>query len=149
MRAQAPTTGWRGEFIHMMNGLEGKYTQLANAMPWEKYSWRPGAGVRSVCEVFLHIGGDNYSEQPAPLGGGAPSTLAAGLDQPWGIAADGTSVYWADLLDGTILKVASGGGPVVTLACGQGKPAYVAVDDTSVYWTANEGPGAVMRLTPK
>src|ERR1019366_6928219 len=84
-----------------------------------------------------------------PLGGGAPSTLAAGLDEPWGIAADGTSVYWADLMDGTILKVASGGGPVVTLACGQGKPAYVAVDDTSVYWTANEGPGAVMRLTPK
>jgi hypothetical protein len=24
-------------------------------MPWEKYSWRPGKGVRSVCEVFLHI----------------------------------------------------------------------------------------------
>ena len=44
---------------------------------------------------------------------------------------------------------AVGGGPVVTLACGQGKPAYVAVDDASVYWTANDGPGAVMRLTPK
>lgn len=59
------------------------------------------------------------------------------------------NVYWADLTDGTILRVASGGGPVVTLACAQGKPAYVAVDDTSVYWTANDGPGAVVRLTPK
>ena len=75
VRAQAPTTGWRGEFIHMMNGLEGKYTQLANAMPWETYSWRPGAGVRSVCEVFLHIGGDNYL-LAEPLGPKTP----AGID---------------------------------------------------------------------
>ena len=74
VRAQAPTTGWRGEFIHMMNGLEGKYTQLANAMSWEKYSWRPGAGVRSVCEVFLHIGGDNFL-MVEPLGAKTPANI--------------------------------------------------------------------------
>jgi uncharacterized damage-inducible protein DinB len=58
--AQDAPKGWRGEFLHQLGTLEGKYTQLANAIPWEKYSWRPGKGVRSVCEVFLHISGENY-----------------------------------------------------------------------------------------
>jgi hypothetical protein len=58
--AQGSVSGWRGEFLHQLGTLEGKYTQLANAIPWEKYSWRPGQGVRSVCEVFLHISGENY-----------------------------------------------------------------------------------------
>jgi len=73
--AQAPTTGWRGEFLSLMKGIEGKYMQLATATPWEKYSWRPGPGVRSVCEVFLHIAGDNYV-MGEPLGAKAP----AGVD---------------------------------------------------------------------
>ena len=29
-------------------------------MPQEKYSWRPGEGVRSVSEVFVHIAGANF-----------------------------------------------------------------------------------------
>ena len=28
---------------------------LAKAVPEEKYSWRPGPGVRSVGEVFVHV----------------------------------------------------------------------------------------------
>ena len=32
-----------------------KVIALAKAVPEEKYAWRPGAGVRSVGEVFLHI----------------------------------------------------------------------------------------------
>ena len=58
--AQAPTSGWRAEFLNSMSGAERKYVALAEAMPWEKYSWRPAEGVRSVCEVFLHISGANY-----------------------------------------------------------------------------------------
>lgn len=60
LSAQAPQSGWRGEFLGLFGGDEQKYYQLAEAMPWEKYSWRPGAGVRSVCEVYLHIAGANY-----------------------------------------------------------------------------------------
>jgi hypothetical protein len=58
--AQAPKRGFRAEFLGQWKGVQTKFEQLAKATPWEKYSWRPGAGVRSVCEVFLHIGGDNY-----------------------------------------------------------------------------------------
>ena len=75
LRAQGAVTGWRGEFLNQAKELEGKFTQLANAFPWEKYSWRPGKGVRSVCEVFLHISGENYG-LAEPLGVKTP----AGID---------------------------------------------------------------------
>src|SRR5260370_40622595 len=32
---------------------------LAKAVPEEKYAWRPGPGVRSVGEVFVHIASAN------------------------------------------------------------------------------------------
>lgn len=40
--------------------VEKKLIDLARAIPEEKYSWRPGSGVRSVGEVLLHISADNY-----------------------------------------------------------------------------------------
>ena len=33
---------------------------LAEAIPAEKFSWRPGPGVRSTSEVFMHIAFGNY-----------------------------------------------------------------------------------------
>jgi len=33
---------------------------LAQAMPQEKYTWRPGEGVRSVAEVYLHVAAGNF-----------------------------------------------------------------------------------------
>lgn len=39
---------------------EKKLTQLAEAMPAEKYAWRPGEKVRSVGEVYMHVAGGNY-----------------------------------------------------------------------------------------
>src|SRR3979490_2011847 len=72
--AQAPTTGWRAEFLFQFNNADKKFNQLAEATPWEKYSWRPAKGVRSVCEVFLHIAGDNYLMME-PLGAKKPATV--------------------------------------------------------------------------
>jgi uncharacterized damage-inducible protein DinB len=40
--------------------VEQKVVALARAMPVDKYDWRPGQGVRSVGEVFLHVAADNY-----------------------------------------------------------------------------------------
>ncbi len=48
---------------------------LANAMPAEKYGWRPGEGVRSVGEVFNHVASANYFF-PTLWGG----TVPAGVD---------------------------------------------------------------------
>jgi uncharacterized damage-inducible protein DinB len=55
----APTSGYRAEFLNEMKYFEGRFTQLAEAIPAEKYTWRPGAGVRSVSEVLLHVAGAN------------------------------------------------------------------------------------------
>lgn len=58
--AQAPTSGYRAEFLAEAAGFEKKFVSLAEQMPAAKYTWRPGDGVRSVGEVFLHISGANF-----------------------------------------------------------------------------------------
>src|SRR5258707_11853797 len=37
--------------------LQQKFTSLAQAIPQEKYSWRPDAESRSIAEMFLHTAG--------------------------------------------------------------------------------------------
>jgi uncharacterized damage-inducible protein DinB len=37
-----------------------KIISLAEAIPAEKYTWRPEEGVRSISEVLMHIAGSNY-----------------------------------------------------------------------------------------
>jgi uncharacterized damage-inducible protein DinB len=43
------------DLVLALDGLEKRVMALAKAVPEAKYSWRPGAGVRSFQEVFLHI----------------------------------------------------------------------------------------------
>jgi uncharacterized damage-inducible protein DinB len=43
------------ELLQPFSQFEGQVMALAKAVPEEKYSWRPGPGVRSVKEVLLHI----------------------------------------------------------------------------------------------
>ncbi len=56
----ASATGLRKELIGQLADAEQKFIALANAMPAEKYGWRPAAGVRSVSEVYMHIVGANF-----------------------------------------------------------------------------------------
>jgi uncharacterized damage-inducible protein DinB len=58
--ANAPTSGYRAEFLEDVAYYEQRYTRLAAAMPAEKYDWRPAEGVRSVGEVYTHIISANY-----------------------------------------------------------------------------------------
>ena len=58
--ADAPTSGYRAEFLKDFADLESKFVRLAEKMPAEKYTWRPAEGVRSVSEVFLHVAGANF-----------------------------------------------------------------------------------------
>lgn len=45
---------------HQLATAQREILSLAEAMPAEKYSWRPGAGVRSVGEVYMHVASANY-----------------------------------------------------------------------------------------
>ncbi len=72
----APSAGPRAEFLEEVAYYEQRYTRLAEAMPAEKYSWRPGEGVRSVGEVFTHITVANYGIARA-LGSAPPAGFDA------------------------------------------------------------------------
>ncbi|MFZ0455413.1 MAG: DinB family protein [Ignavibacteriaceae bacterium] len=43
-----------------LQGSSKKIIALAEAVPAEDYNWRPEEGVRSVAEVYVHIGMSNY-----------------------------------------------------------------------------------------
>jgi uncharacterized damage-inducible protein DinB len=55
-----PATGIRTELLAQVDDLEKKVVDLAGAIPEKTYAWRPGKGVRSTSEVFMHIVGGNY-----------------------------------------------------------------------------------------
>src|ERR1700693_2204547 len=40
---------------------EDKFLRLAEAVPADKYIWRPAPDVRSFAEVFLHVSATNYN----------------------------------------------------------------------------------------
>ena len=46
---------FKSEAIDRFSGLEKKIISLAEAVPADKYTWRPQEGVRSISEAFLHI----------------------------------------------------------------------------------------------
>jgi uncharacterized damage-inducible protein DinB len=53
--------GYRSEVMAEVMVQEDKFTRLAEAIPAEKYTWRPAADVRSFAEVFLHVSAANYN----------------------------------------------------------------------------------------
>jgi len=55
-----PKEGFRAEVLGQISFVEKRIEDLAAAVPAEKYGWRPGEGVRSVSEVYVHIVGANY-----------------------------------------------------------------------------------------
>jgi uncharacterized damage-inducible protein DinB len=54
-------TGYRAEVMAEVMIQEDKLTRLAQAIPAEKYTWRPADDTRSFAEVFLHISAANYN----------------------------------------------------------------------------------------
>jgi uncharacterized damage-inducible protein DinB len=53
--------GYRSEILAEVMIQEDKFTRLAEAIPADKYAWRPSPDVRSFAEVFLHVSTANYN----------------------------------------------------------------------------------------
>jgi uncharacterized damage-inducible protein DinB len=53
-------SGASTEFVDEISFYEARYTRLAEAVPADKYNWRPAEGVRSIGEIFAHIVAANY-----------------------------------------------------------------------------------------
>jgi hypothetical protein len=55
-------------FMADLDTLQGKFLALAEAFPADKYAWRPGLGVRSVGEAFMHVASEFYLYTPLAYG---------------------------------------------------------------------------------
>jgi uncharacterized damage-inducible protein DinB len=60
-------TGFKAEYLAELTVAEDHLVHLAEAIPADKYTWRPAVGVRSFSEVFLHVAGSNFN-LPRTLG---------------------------------------------------------------------------------
>jgi len=54
-------SGYRSEVLAEVMIQEDKFVRLAEAVPADKYTWRPAPDVRSFAEVFLHVSAANYN----------------------------------------------------------------------------------------
>jgi uncharacterized damage-inducible protein DinB len=54
-------TGYRAEVMAEVIVQEDKFLRLAEAIPADKFTWRPSPDVRSFAEVFLHVSAANYN----------------------------------------------------------------------------------------
>src|SRR5215467_5043532 len=54
-------SGYRSEVLSEVIVQQDKYLRLAEAIPADKYTWRPASDVRSVAEVFLHVSAANFN----------------------------------------------------------------------------------------
>lgn len=77
--AQTPSSGLQAELVGQLDDAVNKLVQLAEAIPQDKYGWRPGEGVRSVSEVLMHVVGGNYYITTF-VGVAAPSGLSRDME---------------------------------------------------------------------
>jgi uncharacterized damage-inducible protein DinB len=63
--------GFRQRALVELKNVQQEIVSLAQAVPAEKYTWRPMEGVRSVSEVYLHMAAANFGL--TAMAGAAPS----------------------------------------------------------------------------
>jgi len=80
IKAQEAPAGFRAEFLEQFTYSTDRLLSLSEAIPAEKYAWRPGDGVMSIEEVYMHIARYNYY-YPKPV---SVSKLHGALNyRPW------------------------------------------------------------------
>lgn len=84
LASSAAAQGIMADLHGSTNDLQKKVVDLAQAIPESAYQWRPGAGVRSVGEVLLHVVADNYL---IPIAMGKPAPEASGITSDFKTAA--------------------------------------------------------------
>jgi uncharacterized damage-inducible protein DinB len=71
----APSYDMKAQSLADLQAVQRKFVDLGNAMPADKFTWRPSPDSRSFAEVLLHVAGERY--QILALGGATPP---AGFD---------------------------------------------------------------------
>jgi len=81
------------ETIGDLEVLRDKYVGLAQAVPESSYTWRPGEGVRSVGEVYMHVVQANFGF-PRMIG----VTVPEGTPGAW-TSGNAEGLHRADAVD--------------------------------------------------
>ena len=81
--------GFRGEFLWELEIAERQMMAMVEAIPAEKYDWRPDQEARSISEAFVHVAVGNFMLLEA-LGATAPDDLygevpGQGQERLWGL----------------------------------------------------------------
>jgi uncharacterized damage-inducible protein DinB len=72
--AGQPTGAFQKDLLDDLQETADHLMSLSQAVPAEKYNWKPGEGVRSVGEVYSHIADANFG---IPKAAGIKSTMTA------------------------------------------------------------------------
>lgn len=56
----APSYDMKAQALVDLQGVQKKFVSLAQAVPGDKFNWRPSADSRSFAEVFMHVAGERY-----------------------------------------------------------------------------------------
>jgi hypothetical protein len=75
-----PSYDLKPQALQDLQDMQTKFISLAQAVPADKYTWRPGPGVRSIAEVYLHVAGLNFGVAPDLGTMPAPTFQAKGYE---------------------------------------------------------------------
>jgi uncharacterized damage-inducible protein DinB len=71
------TAPLESQFVGDLTAIHDKVLALANAIPADKYSWRPSDQVRTVSQVLTHVAGEWYFLCPKAVVGKPPADWSA------------------------------------------------------------------------
>jgi hypothetical protein len=74
----SPTAPLDSQYIADLSDVHEKVVALANAIPAEKFSWRPSEKVRTVSQLLMHIASEWTYLCPMSLGHKAPGGVSLG-----------------------------------------------------------------------
>lgn len=77
--SEAVETSASAELLDILSDTEKRLVALADEFTEAQYAWRPGEGVRSSAEVFMHVATINYAF-PLFVGHEAPSSTGLTMD---------------------------------------------------------------------
>jgi len=55
-----PSYDMKPQSLQDLEAMNQKFVTLAQAIPADKFTWRPADGTRSIAAVFLHVAGERY-----------------------------------------------------------------------------------------
>jgi uncharacterized damage-inducible protein DinB len=77
----APSYDMKAQAVLDLQQMQQKFTSLAQAIPQEKYTWRPGEGARTFAELFLHVSGAGFGFPGMKGTPAAPGFVAKGFEK--------------------------------------------------------------------